>query len=388
MPSRFFFRLVQRSLVNRLGKWLTAVLAVAMGASLVSASLALSTGMEAKMSRALRAYGANILLVPAPAPGLAPAALGGAHLFVTVSEDLLAKLGGLARDLPLVGFAPFLYAIADIGQYRVALTGTWPDAARQINPWWRIEGAWIRDRTEIDEAILGTSVAQKLGLGIGAPLTLTVQNRTRTFRIVGILSTGGSEDEQILVTLRAAQELARRAGQVSLIQVSALAADRRVEDIARSLEAGLFGVEARTQLRLVRAEERLLARIALLLSLIAAVVMVASALAVAASVATSVLERTREIGLMKALGASRFGVSRILLAEAGLIGTFGGLLGGAAGLLLAQLIARSIFGGFAPISTLPLVVSVGTGVGVAILASLISVRRAASIMPGIVLRGE
>lgn len=384
MRARFFLRLVQRSLANRAGKWVIAILAVAVGASLVSTSLTLALGMRARMSQTLRAYGANILVVPAAGPGTA----GGAQLFASMSEDVLARLGELGRRLPLVGYTPLLYAMAEIGSHRAALVGTWPDAMRQVNPWWRVEGAWIEDRAEMGEAIVGTSIAQKLGLAVGAPLTLTVQGRTRTLRVVGILSTGGSEDEQVFVTLRAAQELAGRAGQLSLIQVSALAADGRIEEIARSLESGLPGVVARTQLRLVMAEERLLARLSLLLGLIAGLVLVVSGLGVAAAMTTSVLERAREIGLMKALGASRSRVGNLFLAEAGAIGLAGGLLGGAAGLLLAQAIARSVFAGTVPLTALPTLISVAMGVVVASLASLIPVHRAASIEPGIVLRGE
>jgi len=384
MRSRFFLRLLQRSLANRPGKWLTAILAVALGASLVCAALTLAVGMRAKMRQALRAYGANILLVPGAGPG----AGGGEPLLASMPEDVLGKLSELARGLPLQGYAPLLYAVAEIGPHRAALVGTWPDAMRRVNPGWRVDGGWILDRADDAGAILGASVARKLGLTVGASLPLMVQGRTRTFRVVGILSTGGSEDEQVLVTLRAAQEITGRAGQLSLIQVSALAADRGVEDVARALEAGLAGVEARTQLRLVMAEERLLARLSLLLGLIAGLVLVASGLGVAATMSASVLERTREIGLMKALGASRSRVGTLFLAEAGAIGFAGGLGGAAAGLLLAEAIARSVFGGGVPLTATPLLVSVAMGSAVAGLASLIPVRRAASIEPGVVLRGE
>ncbi len=388
MRGQFFLRLLKRSLTHRAGKWLTAILAVAMGACLVAASLTLALGMRAKMSQALRAYGANILLVPAGGSEPAQGTTGGPQLFASMSDELLVRLGDLSRGLPLSGYAPLLYALAEVGSHRVALVGTWPDALRQVNPTWRVEGGWIADRAATAEAILGSSLAQKLGLTVGAPLPLTIQGRTRSFRVVGILSTGGSEDEQVLVTLRAAQELAGRTGQLSLIQVSALAADRRIEEVARALEAHLPGVAARTQLRLVMAEERLLARLSLLLGLIAGLVLVASILTVAADMATSVLERAREIGLMKALGASRARVGQLFLAEAGLIGLGGGLLGGAVGLLLAQIISRTAFGGPVPFSPLSMVASIGTGVCVASLASLIPVRRAASAQPSLVLRGE
>lgn len=381
MRSRFFFRLVQRSLAKRVGRWLTAVLAVAVGSSLVSASLTLALGMRAKMSQTLRAYGANILLLPSVDQA-------GAPLFVTMTEDVLGRLDELGRRLPVLAYSPLLYGVAEIGSQRVVLVGTWPDAMRRVNPGLRVEGEWISDRDKVKEAIVGTSIARKLGLAVGAPLTLTVQGRTGIFRVVGILSSGGSEDEQIVVALHAAQELAGRAGQLSLVQVSALAADRRVEDIARILESSLPGVTARTQLRLAMAEERLLDRLSLLLGLIAGLVLVASGLGVAATMTTSILERTREIGLMKALGASRLRVGNLFLVEAGAIGLVGGLVGAAAGLLLAEAIARSVFGGAVPLTVLPLLASVAMGVCVAGVASLLPVRRAVSIEPGVVLRGE
>jgi putative ABC transport system permease protein len=384
MRSRFFLRLLQRSLANRFGRWLIALLAVALGASLVSASLTLATGMRAKMQQALRAYGANLLVVPAAA-ATDP---GGGALFSTMSEEVLVKLDALSRTLPLLGYAPLLYTVAEIGAHRVAVVGTWPDAMRRVNPWWHVEGGWIRERGEGTEAIIGASVAERLGLGVSAPLTLRVQGRSRTFRVVGIVKTGGSEDEQVVVTLRAAQELTARRGQLNLIQASALAGDGRVEDVARALEAGLPGVAVRTQLRLVLAEERLLGRLSLLLGLLAGIVLIASTLSVGATMASSVLERTREIGLMKALGASRLRVGLVFLAEAGAIGLAGGLLGGGAGVVLAQGIAWSVFGTGVPPTALPPLAAALVGAAVAGLASLMPVRRATAIQPGIVLRGE
>ncbi len=388
MRARFFLRIVQRSFGNRLGKWLTAILAVALGTSLVSASLGLAVGMRAKMRQALRAYGANIVLVPAARPGGVRETPAGAQLLPSMSEDVLLRLGRLSGDLPLLGYTPILYTVVEVGPHRVALAGTWPDAARRVNPAWRAEGRWIEHRDDVSGAILGLSLAQKLGLTLGAPLTLTASGRTHSFRVVGILSTGGSEDEQVIVTLRAAQEVSGQAGRLSLIQVSALGADRSVEEIARALESGLPGVEARTQLRLVMAEERLLARLSLLLGLIAGVVLLASGLGVAATIASTVLERTREIGLMKALGASRSRVGALFLAEAGIMGFAGGLLGAAVGLGLAQAIAWSVFGGSVPFRITPAIASIGMGVCIAALSSLIPIRRAASIHPAGVLRGE
>jgi putative ABC transport system permease protein len=384
MRFRFFLRLLRRSLANRLGKWLTAILAVAMGAALVSASLSLAAGMGAKMRQALRAYGANIVLVPAA--GARQAA--GEQLFAQLPEDVLVKLAKVTQNLPVLGYAPLLYAVTEIGSHRVALVGTWPDAVRQINPWWRVEGGWLGTRTVRDEAVIGTALAQKLALGVGGQVTLTVDRQTRSFRIAGILSTGGSEDEQVVVTLPAAQELAGRRGQLSLVQVSASSAADSVEAISKALEAALPGVAARTQVRLLMAEARVVTRVAWLLAVIAGLVLVASSLGVAAAVTTGVLQRTGEIGLMKALGASGLRVASLFLSEAAAVGLAGGILGGVAGMMLARVIARTAFGDSLPFAVIPMVISVAIGIGAASVASLVPVLRAAAIEPATVLRGE
>jgi hypothetical protein len=186
------------------------------------------------------------LLVPAAGQGQA----GGEHPFAQMPEDVLVKLGELSMGLPVLGYTPLLYVVGEIESHRVVLVGTWPDAVRRINPWWRVEGGWIGGRTELDEAVVGTSLARQLRLSVGARLALTVTGRTRAFRVVGILSSGGSEDEQVVVTLRAAQELAGRAGRLRTSGERRRMADRR----RNHPESGLW--VRREPASLVMAEER------------------------------------------------------------------------------------------------------------------------------------
>lgn len=384
MGTEFFLRLLCKSLQNRAQKLLTAALAVALGVSLAAAALTISLGMRTQMSQSLRAYGANILLVPP----LERAQKGATELLGTMPGEIVNRLHDLGSKLGLLGYAPLLYTVAEVRSQRVAVAGIWPDAMRQLSPWWQLEGKGIPDRADTGQSLVGISVARKLGLRIGDTLTVTAQGRSRTFRVAGILTSGGSEDEQIFVTLRAAQELANRHGRVSLIQVSVLTGQNRIENVIRNLEANLPEVIVQSRLQVVQAEERILSRLSFLLGLIAALLIGTSALGVAASMITSVLERTREIGLMKALGAGSGRVAALFLAEAASIGLFGGGVGYALGVGLAQVIARSVFQGGVPITGTPAVASILLGIGIATAASLAPVRRAVRIQPAIVLRGE
>jgi len=122
--------------------------------------------------------------------------------------------------------------------------------------------------------------------------------------------------------------------------------------------------------------------------MVTAVALMASALGVLTTMTASVIERRKEIGLMKAVGAGRRQVMMLFLAEATIIGALGALAGFAVGFVLSQAIGQGVFETSIGLhwSVLPAVM--GIGIAVAVLASLLPVRRAVGVEPAIVLRGE
>ncbi|MHB9090999.1 MAG: ABC transporter permease, partial [Chloroflexota bacterium] len=231
-------------------------------------------------------------------------------------------------------------------------------------------------------------VAERMGLEPGSQLTVAAAAGKVLLEVVGTVETGAAEDSQIFVPLQAAQSLLGRPGKVSLIQVSAVTNNRTLQDVAATLERAVPGSTARVVGQIADAEAAVLDKVRLLVGLVALLVLLAAGLAVGSTLAAGVLERTKEVGLMKALGAHDWHVALIFLAEAGSIGVAGGLAGYGVGLGLATAIGRIVFG--APIAftvaALPLAVSVG--VGVCLLASALPVRRALAVDPATTLRGE
>jgi putative ABC transport system permease protein len=116
--------------------------------------------------------------------------------------------------------------------------------------------------------------------------------------------------------------------------------------------------------------------------------MAASILGVTTTMTTSVIERRKEIGLMKALGAERRRITALFLVEAAVIGVIGGVMGFLAGVFLARAIGLSVFDTAVGTSILLLPVAIGISVAVAVLASIPPVRRAMQVEPAVVLRGE
>jgi putative ABC transport system permease protein len=122
--------------------------------------------------------------------------------------------------------------------------------------------------------------------------------------------------------------------------------------------------------------------------LVTIVALIASALGVMTTMITSVIERQKEIGLMKSVGAENKKIIALFLSEATIIGIIGGIIGYLVGLILAQLIGMSVFSlSITPrLEVIP--IAIGISVGVALLASILPVRRAVRVEPAIVLRGE
>jgi putative ABC transport system permease protein len=254
-------------------------------------------------------------------------------------------------------------------------------------------------------------LARRARLGIGDELLLKSQGNAARLKVTGLLSTGGAEEEGVVVALRTAQQLAGKPGQYRRLYVSALTKpedafarqdparmtagefDRwfctpYVSSIALQIQQALPGTDARPIRRVAEGEGRILRRVGSLMWLVTFAALFASALAVGATSAASVLERRVEIGLMKALGGGTKLVGAFLAAEQVLLAFVGGALGYVGGILLARLVGRSVFGVVPeqPLLLLPLVLVLAIVVTLA--GSLFPLRHAAREEPAVVLRGE
>lgn len=172
-------------------------------------------------------------------------------------------------------------------------------------------------------AVLGAKVAERSGLALGSVLRLTPRLE---LRVEGVLeATGGLADNLIFVPLRAIQE-ALGTENVTAVLV-ALSPGQKAEAVARALEEAVFGVKAQTTSEVMRFAERALRISDLVRFGISLVALVVGGLLVANTVTMSVYERVREFGVMRALGARRGFIFRLVLLEALLIALLGGALG-------------------------------------------------------------
>lgn len=415
-------RILGKSLARRRGRIAIAIVSVVMGAAVATALMAVSMDVEEQVSNEFRKYGANLIVVPQSDtievgfPGVD---------FGSVTEQGYIEEGDLWRILRIswrnnvLGFAPFLYQVVEAegptASSKVVLAGTYFDqpvevlepyapedpklvttGVSDISSWWRSDGQWIEEPDDGTSAMVGVNVAEKLGAGIGDSLTLTyvphgdevVNATTAQVTVVGIVETGGNEDHQVFVNMQLAQHLTGREGKVHTVQVSALCTDCPVDTFAKEIEGEITYAEARTVKQLVSAEMGMLERFEGMMAMVTVVAMAASVLGVTTTMTTSVIERRKEIGLMKSLGAERRRITALFLTEAAAIGVLGGVLGFVAGVFLARMIGLSVFNTPVSTSVLLLPVAIAISVAVAVVASVPPVRRALRVEPAVVLRGD
>jgi putative ABC transport system permease protein len=430
-----FIRLVADSFGRRPQRKLLTGAALALGMAVATAALSVSLDVGDRLAKEFRSLGANLIVTP-QADSL-PLEIGGVdYRPVTAGaylpESDLPKLKSIFWHNNIVAFAPILELRAKVLPLvsrswinNVSVIGTWTDHAvplpdgasfqtgiARTSPWWQIDGQWFSENAE--ECVVGTTFARNNHLKLGDLISLASGDITKIpspLKITGVLSSGGPEDNSIVIPLSHAQSLADKHGQYRRLYVSALtkpedAFAKRdpksftpteydkwfctpyISSIAYQIQQELPGTEVRVIRRVADGEGQILSRVQILLWLVTGSSLLAAALAVGASSAASVIERRVEIGLMKALGAGSATVGFLLTAEQLLLAFVGGGTGYAIGIILARLLGKKIFGIAPEPSLLLLFVILALAALVTLLGSAIPLRRASLYEPAPILRGE
>ncbi len=382
---RFFLRWLSRSLRGTLASGAVATASLALSAALVFCLVAVSAGVEGQLGAELKAYGANLLLVPRTAPlqfGMGALDLG------PVEEDRALRVADLERLPPAAaaavdGIAPGLLSRVRLRGRDTAAAGYRFESLRRLNPLWRVAPRWPAPS---GEALAGATLAARLGLAPGEALEVSAGGREVRVVLAGVLETGGPEDETLFLPLDLLQDLAGRPGLASLALVRARLEGRSAGEVARALESAVPGAEARTLRQVAQAEEALLDRVKRLLWLVTVALGAATAFTVAGTLGVLLAGRRQEIGLCLALGAEPGLVRRLLLSEAAVSGAVGGIAGAALGAAAAEAVARSVFGAHAALGGPALPLALAVALAISLGASAWPVRRALDLSPSEILR--
>ncbi len=301
-----------------------------LGVATVVTLLSLTAALTLEAEHKLDSYGANILLTPDTdhlSLSYGGITLGGVSIDPReIRQGDLSRISTIPNARNIAAVAPKVLGAVEVGGIRVLLMGVDPAVEFTLKRWWSVQG---RPLVAADELVAGSSAARRLGLAPGDRVVLA----GRSFTLTGLLEeTGSQDDELLLADLGAAQELLGKRGQISLAEVAALCADCPVTDMVDQIAAVLPGVKVSAIQQVVRSRMHALEQFRVFSMGVAAVVLLIGALVVFVTMMGSVNERTREIGIFRALGFRRGHVVGLILIEAAWVSLAAGLLGYLAGM--------------------------------------------------------
>lgn len=382
---RWLFHLVVRALGHRRGRTALLLAVLAMASSLATALGIVSFSMEKRVAEEVRKYGANLVIIPETARmnvgsgGLNFGEISEpAYLEQVRVEEVLAKSGLKAeKSFHLRGALHFRKA-------DIMVEGVDFAEIRRMFPWWQIKGAW----PVAGETVVGSDLAARYGLKAGDTMELDGPEQTVRLRICGTIATGGEEDGLLFVALPELQRLLGLDGRLTMARLLVTAEGKSLREKAAVLQALFPGAKVSEVRQIARTSEGLLAKVKLLMILVTAVVLVSAGSSVAGTMSTTVLERSKEIGLMKAMGGTRWEVLMIFSAEAASLGLLGGVAGYLFGSAIAQFITKTVFSASSEIIPWFICVSVGVSLFLALLGSLGPMISVFKLDPVRSLRGE
>lgn len=379
-----FGRLLWQMLRGNRGRLAVALVAVVSGAAVISALLNLDLDLERKLTQEFRMLGANLVISSHRAAPMADAGAGSPALMdESAAETALAE----NQNPNGAAAAPYLYITARAQDTPVIVAGTWLDQARKLSPSWKLEGDWVASREDETQCLVGRNVARQFQLAPGGKLDVTYMGRTAHVTVSGVVDAGSTEDNQIFVNLPVAQRLADLGGKIELVQLSVSGTPAGIAAYAAQLSNALPEYEVRPIRQVTEAEGQLLGRTRLLIVLMVVMILVLTALCVLATMAALAMERREDVGLMKALGGSISRIVGLFLAEVGVLGAAGGLVGCIAGVALSRWMGERVFGASitARWETFPLTIALMTAVA---LAGALPLRLLGRVKPAVILRGE
>lgn len=371
--------LAWRNLFRRKSRAVFTGLGIFLGIGTLVALSTLTMQMEGAVRDKLDRFGANILIVPRAdqfSLGFGDIALGGAqvaHARLTMADEQSIRSIGFSERLRSV--VPFFLTASDASGKDAVWMGLPAKEIAVARPWWKVSGAPLQEKGEV---LLGAEVAALLDKGPGG----TVVSGGKTFRVAGVLHpTGEKEDTMVIADIRDVQALAKTPRAVTFFEVAALCKDCPVEDIVGQIAGVLPGARVSAIRQVVESRKAAVDQFRRLGLAVSAIVLAIGGLMVFVTVMGNVQERTREIGVLRAVGFRRRAIVSLLFWETGWVSLLSAVSGAVVGMSAAW-IASPLFGvAKAEVLFTPAVAGVVIGMVLGLLGSVPPARRAAALSP-------
>ncbi len=318
---------------RRKGKMLFLALGLIIGISTIVTLLAITEAMTRDIEERLDKFGANIVMVPKTenlSLNYGGIDVGGVSYEVQEFDQAsLARIHTIKNAKNLGVVAPKVLGTTLIQDKKVLVMGVLFDQELALKTWWQKKGTFPQNSQEV---LVGSSLASVLNISPGDELAI----KETIFKVSAVLApTGGGEDNALIAELSAAQALLNKQGLISMVEIAAFCRGCPITELTLQIaEVFPFGkVTAMEQAVMSKMQSmEMFKSFSLGVSIL---VIAIGALLVMVTMMGSVNERTREIGIFRAIGFRQTHVMQIILLEALVLGLVGGVLGFAQGNLAA-----------------------------------------------------
>ena len=390
---------------NKLRSALTS-LGVIMGVAAVIVMMALGDGAKASIEQRVSSLGTDVLTVSAGSANVGGVRMGQGAVTTLTPEDadaIAAQVRGVRAVSPSVSTRAQVVGPAGNWQTRVEGVGA---AFADIRAWDVSPGGFFTV-DDVERAsrvvVIGAMVRDQVFGADRNPVGDLIRVNNQPFRVMGVLERKGQsafgqdQDDTIVAPYTAVQKRLLGTTHVSNILVAAapgtstaqltasVSALLRVRHQVRQGEGDDFSV--RSPEEMARVLSSTTDTMAYLLASVAAISLLVGGIGIMNIMLVSVTERTREIGLRRALGARRMDVLRQFVAEAMSLSLVGGTMGVALGIASASVLSAAL-NWATEVSTVAIAMSFGFSALVGVVFGYVPARRAAALMPTEALRYE
>ncbi|MHB1483240.1 MAG: ABC transporter permease [Saccharofermentanales bacterium] len=416
-------KIALNNLLRRKSKMVFILLSLAIGISTIISIYSIVEAMKSVMAKQMAEYGANIIITAKA--GEITFSYGGINIpeilfdVEKLSAADVASIGELPSGGMVRAFSPKLLGTLQTNGFNMIIAGTDIQSDFLIKPWLRLRNVFNEstdafenlepvsggsmngaggsgkkmdltrevERLDLDETkvLMGSAIAKTLNVIPGDILML----KGREFLIAGILQQNGSpEDNQILMDISVAQSLLERPAEVTLIEVAADYTLGNEDNLISQLKSKLPDADVTSLRKVMISRNDMLTRMTRFGAAISILVLLIGMLVVGLTMTAAIHERTREIGIFRAIGFRKSHITKIILLEGIIVSAIGGIAGFIIGITAAKILGPYLSDSVLQVSwrfdlLLP---SIAIAIAIGTIASVFPARQASGLDPVTALR--
>lgn len=391
------FLMAWASLIANKMRSILTMLGIIIGVAAVIALVSIGNGVKQDIQNSISSLGSNLLMVMPGAPrtpGVRPSQ--GSMKSLKVSDyQAISKLDGVKAASPYT--ANSYVSIYQSKNWTTTVSGV-SSNFQDVNNWTMAEGRFISSKNVENRervAVVGQTVVKNLFAGED-PVGKEIRVKNIPFRVIGVLNSkgngtmGNDQDDTIFIPYTTAMERVEGVDYLRMVYVVANddnGIDRLQSDIENLLrvrhgikDTNLDDFNIQNMKSIMETMEQTTGTLTLFLGAVAAISLVVGGIGIMNIMLVSVTERTREIGIRKALGATYFVIVTQFLIEAVVISLMGGLIGIALGIGASKLIGLA--SGMSTVISVPtIVLSFAFSMAIGLVFGIYPARKAAKLNP-------